>query len=119
METCKSPRMVMRAAYALAEQALPTYSCKYSRHTYTLQQLFACLAVREHQQLSYRGTEALLRDCPDWLADIGLDHTPDHNTLCHAFGVIVTLRRINKMIDVTTEWFTEARVLQLTKKPLA
>jgi hypothetical protein len=111
--------MVMRAAYVLAEQALPTYSCKFSRHTYTLQQLFACLAVREHQKLSYRGTEALLRDCPDWLADIGLDHAPDHNTLCHAFGVIVTLRRINKMLDVTAEWFTQAKVLELTKRPLA
>jgi IS5 family transposase len=111
--------MVMRAALALAERALPTYSNKFSRHDYTLPQLFACLTVREMFNRSYRGTEAMLRDSPDWLADIGLDHAPDHNTLCRAFGVVVTLRRVNKMLDVTAEWFTEARVLELTKKPLA
>jgi IS5 family transposase len=111
--------MVMRAAYALAERALPTYSSPFSRHDYTLPQLFACLTLREMFNRSYRGVEALLRDSPDWLADIGLDHAPDHNTLCRAFGVIVTLRRVNKMLDVTAEWFTEARVLDLTRKPLA
>ena len=78
----------MRAAYALAERALPTYSCKFSRHDYTVAQLFACLTIREMFNRSYRGTEALLRDSPNWLADIGLDHAPDHNTLlprvrCH------------------------------------
>ena len=109
----------MRAAHVLAERALPTYSSKFSRHDFTLPQLFACLVVREHQKKSYRGTEALLRDCPQWLADIGLSKVPDHNTLCRAFGQIVKLRRINKMLDVTAEWFTQARVLQLTKKPLA
>jgi hypothetical protein len=111
--------MVMRAAHALAERALPTYSCKFSRHDYTLPQLFACLAVREHQRKSYRGTEALLRDCPDWLADVGLTRVPDHNTLCRAFAEIATLRRANKMLDVTAAWFTEARVLGLTREPLA
>src|SRR5690349_6486523 len=112
--------MVMRAAYALAQQALPEYSNKFSRHDYTLPQLFACLVVREHQRKSYRGAEALLRDSPDWLADVGLDKAPDHNTLCNAFGTIVDLRRTNKMLDVTAGWFTEARVLRLTaRKPLA
>ncbi len=109
----------MRAAYALALEALPNYSCKFSRQDFTLPQLFACLAVREHQKKSYRGTEALLMDCPDWLADCQMTRAPDHNTLCRAFGVIVTLRRVNKMLDVTAEWFTEAKVLELTKKPVA
>src|SRR5947199_6639789 len=119
METCKSPRMVMRAAYALATRALPAYASKFSRHDFTLPQLFACLVLREHQKKTYRGTEALLRDCPQWLADIGLRRAPDHNTLCRAFTVIVNLRRTNKMLDVTAQWFTKARVLGLTRKPLA
>jgi hypothetical protein len=109
----------MRAAYLLAERALPTYSSKFSRHDFTLPQLFACLVVREHQKKTYRGAEALLRDSPQWLADIGLSKVPDHNTLCRAFGVIVKLRRINKMLDVTAEWFTDAKLLDLTAKPLA
>ena len=32
MLTCKSPRKVMRFAYALARRCLPRYSCKFSRH---------------------------------------------------------------------------------------
>jgi IS5 family transposase len=112
--------MVLRAAYALARRALPAYASKFSRHDFTLPQLFACLVLREHQKKTYRGVEALLRDCPDWLADVGLTRVPDHNTLCRAFGVIVTLRRANRMLDVTADWFTEARVLRLTRrKPLA
>jgi hypothetical protein len=110
--------MVMRAAWHLALQALPTYSSKFSRHDFTLPQIFACLVVREHQKKTYRGVEALLRDCPDWCADIGLGHVPDHNTLCRGFKKIVTLRRINKMLDVTADWFTQARVLELSRKPL-
>ena len=109
----------MRAAYALALDALPDYACKFSRKDFTLPQLFACLAVREHQKKSYRGTEALLIDSPDWLADCGMTKAPDHNTLCRAFGVIVTLRRTNKMLDLTAEWFAEAQLLDWAHKPLA
>ena len=42
----------MRAAYHLARQCLPKYSCKFSRHTYTLPQLFACLVVKEQLKRS-------------------------------------------------------------------
>ena len=62
MLTCKSPRKVMRAAYFLARQALPKYSSKFSRHDFTLPQLFACLIVKEHQRKSYREIETLLKD---------------------------------------------------------
>ena len=119
METCKFPRRVMRAAYELAREALPDYASPFSRQDFTLPQLFACLVVREHQKKSYRGTEALLSDCPEWLADCGMTKAPDHNTLCRAFHTIVTLKRVNKMLDVTAEWFTEAQVLRLSRKPLA
>jgi hypothetical protein len=119
METCKSPRKVMRAAYALALDTLPDFSCKFSRKDFTLPQLFACLAVREHQKKSYRGAEALLADSPHWLADCGMSKAPDHNTLCRAFGVIVTLRRTNRMLDVTAESFADADLLDWDQKPLA
>jgi hypothetical protein len=45
----------MRAAYELASQSLPNYSCKFSRKDFTLPQLFACLAVKELMKRSYRG----------------------------------------------------------------
>lgn len=109
----------MRAAYALALDALPAHACKFSRKDFTLPQLFACLAVREHQRKSYRGAEALLADSPDWLADCGMTRAPDHNTLCRAFGVIVTLRRANAMLDVTAARFAAAGLLDWARKPLA
>jgi len=50
MLTCKSPRKVMLVAYRLAKTSLPTYSNEFSRHDFTLPQLFACLVLREHQE---------------------------------------------------------------------
>jgi Transposase DDE domain len=119
METCKSPRTVLNAAYALGKDVLPEYRSTCSRHDFTLPQLFACLALREHQKKSYRGVEALLKDCPDWCADIGLTRVPDHNTLQRSFDVIVTVRRTNKMLDEQAACFDEAGVLRLSAKPLA
>jgi hypothetical protein len=54
----------MQAAHKLATQCLPDYRSKFSRHNFTLAQLFACLVLREHQKKSYRGVEALLIDSP-------------------------------------------------------
>ena len=113
MLTCKSPRKVMRAAHALGCRCLRKYSSKFSRHDYTLPQLFACLAVREQMRLSYRGAEALLRDGRAWCRAIGIRgrKTPDHATLHRAAGVLLTGRRLGRALDVLAEWFTLARAL--------
>ena len=71
-------------AHAAACQSLPTYSSRFYRKDFTLPQLFACLVVKDLLKGSYRGAEAVLRDSQPWLDDIGLDHAPDHNTLCRA-----------------------------------
>jgi hypothetical protein len=107
METCKSPRKVLREAYELAVPLLPAYASHYSRRDgFTEPQLFACLVLREHQKKSYRGIEALLADSPGWLAEIGVDggRTPDHNTLWRAFGRPVTRGLMNKMLDQQVAW---------------
>jgi hypothetical protein len=82
MQTCQSPRTVMRAAWCLAHQQLRPYFNKFSRHDYTVPQLFVCLVLRELLGLGYRRLEKLLLDSGDWLADIGIRRAPDHNTLC-------------------------------------
>ncbi len=47
METSRSPWKVLRDAYAFALRVWPNlYSSPWSRHDFTLPQLFACLAVR-------------------------------------------------------------------------
>src|SRR3954451_9773382 len=119
METAKSPRMVMLRAHHLGKQVLPEYACKFSRHDFTLPQLFACLVLREHQKKSYRGVEALLRDSPEWCAAIGMSGVPDHNTLCRAFGVVAQLKATHDMFDQQAQWAKRRRMVQNRGKPVA
>src|ERR1044072_4280621 len=100
METSRSPRMVLCAAYRLGCRILPEHTSRFARQDFTLAQLFACLVLREVYGLSYLRTEQLLRDSPQWLADIGLSVAPDHNTLWRALPVIVTTGRVNRMLDL-------------------
>lgn len=119
METCQSPRKVMLRAYELASQFWPAYANPFSRHDFTLPQLFACLVLREMLKLSYRKTEKLLHDTADWRADIGLSKAPDHNTLWRAFGVLMETRKVNRMLDLLAKLFEEERMLKLAEKPLS
>jgi hypothetical protein len=119
METSQSPWKVMREAHRLASRVWPTSAHPCSRHDFTLPQLFACLVVREMMKLSYRKAEALLRDAPHWLADIGMSRAPDHNTLWRAFGAVVKTRRVNRMLDLLAGLFTHERLLKPSAaKPL-
>jgi hypothetical protein len=101
METCKSPRKVLNAAYALALATLPLHNSKFSRKDFTQAQLFACLVLREHQRKSYRGVVALLSDCPHWCCDIGLRKVPDAYTLCRAFHKILKPGTVERMLDLS------------------
>lgn len=109
----------MRAAYRLARDALPDYSDKFSRHDFTLPQLFACLVVKEHLGRSYRGAEALLRDCRHWCRDVGLARVPDHNTLWRAGSFLLRACRVRRLLDKLGEWAALARALGLSVTPLA
>ena len=109
----------MRVAYLLASQSLPAYTCKFSRHDYTLPQLFACLAVKELLKRSYRGAEAVLADADGWLRDVGLARAPDHNTLQRAAAFLLRACRIGRLLDRVAHWAAVARILGLSQKPLA
>jgi hypothetical protein len=119
MLTCQSPRKVMQVAHLLASQSLPQYSCKFSRHDFTLAQLFACLAVKEQLKRSYRQAEALLRDCPRWCRDIGMARAPDHNTLCRAAAFLLKTCRVGRLLDRVAQWAAVSRILRLSTHPLA
>ena len=108
----------MKEAWELSSRVWPSFSNKFSRHDFTMAQLFACLVVREMLKLSYRKAEALLRDSPEWLADIGMTKPPDHNTLWRAFGALLQTRRANRMLDLMAVLFATAGVLGLRDKPL-
>src|SRR5262245_57782261 len=80
----KPPLALVRAALAAARDALPAYSSKFSRHDYTLHQLFALLALREFLKTDYRGLEQLLKEWAELRDVLGLDEVPDHSTLQRA-----------------------------------
>jgi hypothetical protein len=111
--------MVLNVAFRLAQPLFRRYRSKFSRHDFTLAQLFACLVLKEFYGLSYRRAEKLLRDSPGWLADIGLSVAPDHNTLWRALDVLLKARRVNRILDLLAVCFDRERLLQLSQKPLA
>ena len=100
METCKSPVAVMRAAHELARDLFDEHAHRFSRKDFTLPQLFACLVLREHQKKSYRGVEALLRDCSDLRDAVGLARAPDHNTLWRAFIHLIKPAKMSRALDL-------------------
>ena len=112
MITSKSPRKVLKLAYALGLEVLPKYFSRFSRHAFTKPQLFACLVLREHQRKSFRGVEALLADSPQWLADIGLTKAPDHNTLSRAFNEFVDPDLANSMLDLMAKLARSRKLLR-------
>ena len=112
MITSKSPRKVLKLAYALGVEVLPKYFSPFSRHAFTKPQLFACLVLREHQKKSFRGIEALLVDSPLWLADIGLAKAPDHNTLSRAFNEFVDPDLADSMLDLMAKLAASRRLLR-------
>ena len=117
METCKSPRKVLNAAYALATACLKEHQSKFSRKDFTDPQLFACLILREHQKKSYRGVVALLADCPAWRADIGMKKTPSCYTLNRAFFRLVKPGAVEAMLDVSIK--TARKLRRKAKKKAA
>jgi len=119
METTRSPRKVFLAAHRLARRVLPEHSTRFSRHDFTLAQLFACLTLRTFYGLSYRGAEQLLRDSPQWLAAIGMATVPDHNTLWRASGLLIRLGYVNRMLDLQIRRSKRQRLLCLRYSPLA
>jgi hypothetical protein len=104
----------MAIAYELAKRCIRDYSSKFSRKDFTLPQLFACLVLREHQNKSYRGIEALLRDSQHWCKQIGMRRVPDHNTLCRAAQTILTLSRIDRLLDRLAQWMAMDKALGTT-----
>lgn len=90
----------MFRAYLLGEQLYSDFPTALGPRRFTQPQLFACLVVREHLQLSYRRAEVFLRDSPEWLAEIDMQAAPDHNTLWRAFSRLLDKHSVNKALDL-------------------
>jgi len=75
---------VAREALAVGQAALPPYSSRFSKHTYTQPQLFALLTLRQFLKTDYRGLVALLAEWGELRRALGLTMVPHYSTLCYA-----------------------------------
>jgi hypothetical protein len=119
MLTSRSPLELFCRAHALGQRVWPDYGSRFSRRDFTRPQLFACLVLRESLRMSYRKTEAFLIDVPGWLAEVGLEAVPDHNTLWRAFGSLLKKRRVERALDLMAADAAGELRGDLAAKPLA
>jgi hypothetical protein len=70
-----------RLALTVARRVLPAHGHKFAPKTYTQPQLLACLLVKEHLRLDYRGAQDLLELSDGLRAALSLRQAPDHSTL--------------------------------------
>ena len=80
----KSAVRVAREALAVGRAALPAYSSRYSKHTYTQPQLFALLVLKQFLRTDYRGLVALVTEWTELRRALGLKQVPHYSTLCYA-----------------------------------
>jgi len=71
-------------AQKLARKAVPAYSSKFSKHTYTQDQHIAVLCIQKKTRQKLRGTEELLVNMPSVREAVGLAGVPDFTTMCRA-----------------------------------
>jgi len=71
-------------AQRLARKAVPAYSSKFSKKTYTQDQHVAILCVKARISRRLRDTEELLLNMPQVCEAIGLKQVPDFTTMCRA-----------------------------------
>lgn len=90
----------LRLSYRLAKKALPQYSHKFSRKTFTLPQVMSCLLLREYLRLDLRALEELLASNPRFVKLLGLKAIPDHSTFCRHLSK-TSQDTITKLLDKT------------------
>lgn len=76
-----SPLAFAAQALEAARAALPAYSSKFAKRTYTRHQHAALLALKAFLKTDYRGLAAYLRDWSDLRAALGLTKVPHFTTL--------------------------------------
>jgi hypothetical protein len=80
----KSAVRLAREALTVGRMALPSYSSRYSKHTYTQPQLFALLVLRQFLKTDYRGLVTLVAEWAELRRTLGLKQVPHYSTLCYA-----------------------------------
>ena len=111
--TSKSPKAVARAAYAVAQGALPVHSHKFSPKRFTQPQLFVCLVLKVFYKTDYRGIVAILQDSPDLCKAFGLARVPHFTTLQKASKRLLRLRLANAILHRSVKTFRKSKKITL------
>jgi hypothetical protein len=80
----RSPVALARKALQIAADAIPAYSSKFSKKTFTQHQLLAILALEQFLRTDDRGIVALLADWSDLRDTLELPKIPHPTTLFQA-----------------------------------
>ena len=99
--TSKSPRKILIEAHAVAAAAIPAYAHRFSPKVFTRHQVFACLVLKAALKLDYRGVAALLGDCPELRAAIGMRRAPHFTTLQKAAATLLAAEATTPLLDAT------------------
>jgi hypothetical protein len=102
-KTSKSPRKVLLVAHAIAKDALPPFAHRFAPKKFTQHQFFALLVLKEHQRCDYRKVVALLADCPELGAAIGLKKVPHFTTLQKAAARLLKLGAMRRLLASSLE----------------
>ena len=90
-------------ALQVAKDRLPTCAHVNAPKKFTQPQLFACLVLKRHYGLDYRGIVALLADMPALCEDIDLKCVPHYTTLQKAAHRLLGLQVANALLESTNE----------------
>jgi len=112
--TSKSPRMVLRVAHHIGQQALRNYPHRFSPKKFTQPQLFACLVLKEFFRLDYRKLEALLIDTPTLCNTIGLNRVPHFTTFQKAAKRLLICQYAKQLLAQTVTLGIDAKLVKKT-----
>ncbi len=111
--TSESPKAVARAAYAVAQGALPAHSHKFSLKRFTQPQLFVCPVLKVLHKTDYRGIVAILEDSSDLCKAFDLSTVPDFTTLQKASRRLLRLRVANELLYNSVKTFGRSKKVAL------
>ncbi|MFN0131441.1 MAG: hypothetical protein ACKVW3_02740 [Phycisphaerales bacterium] len=103
----KSALRLTEEALVIARASLPAYAHPFSRHDFTLHQLFAILVLRQFLRLDYHGVVAAWSDLRSRLA---LEKVPDHSPRWYAERKLLERGPFSRLLSASLD---RARTLGL------
>ena len=107
MSTNKYIGFVDIAGQAIKESGIPLYSCKFSKKTYTQNQLLTVFLLKEFLAKDYRDTVELIEIMDSIRQRIELDEIPHFTTIqkfCHRIKSFVFDRLLNCLMKLFYDW---------------